>query len=111
MKPLTSLFKLSKWLLRIAIFFVVFTQYYDIFMQFNLSSIGFYVSAVFLIFGVLLLAGGFLDKDHLTVVSSLLILLASIYMSVVSFDGITSKFAINVLVGTVAFLFLTNGNK
>lgn len=111
MKPWTSFVGLAKWLLRIAMFFVIFTQYYESFMAFELNRIAFYASAIFLIFGVLLLVGGFLSRHNLTVISGLMIFLVSIYASAISFDGITSEFALNILIGSVALLFLTDGNK
>ncbi len=111
MKPLNTFSGIAKWVLRIAILMVVFTKYYDTFMLFNLNSLAFYVSAIFIVFGVLLFIGGFLSKPNLTVISALFLLLAFVYMSVISFDGITEQFAINVLGGAVALLFLADGNK
>ncbi len=111
MKPFTAFSGIARWVLRITILMVVFTQYYDTFMAFKLDSFAFYVAAVFIIFGVLLLIGGFLSKHDLTVVSGLLLVMASIYMGFVSFDGITGEFASNLLLGAAALLFLTEGNK
>lgn len=96
---------------RIAILLVVFTLHYDAFMAFKLDSLAFYVAAVYIIFGVLLLIGGFVNKPNLTVLSGLLLLIVSLLMCFVSFDGITSEFAVYVLLGSVALFFVTDGNK
>ncbi len=111
MKPWTSFYDVAKWVLRIAILMVVFTKFYDTFMDFELNAFEFYISAVYVVFGVLLFIGGFLSKPNLTVISGLLLLLPSIYMAVKSFDGITETFALNVLLGGVALFFFTVGNK
>ena len=111
MKPWTSFYGLAKWLMRIAILMVVFTKFYDTFMEFQLNTFGFYIAAIYVIFGVLLFVGGFLSKPTLTVISALLLLLVSIYMAVDSFDGITETFAQNVLLGSVALFFFADGNK
>ncbi len=111
MKPLKALSGLSKWILRIAILLAVFSQYYEPFMAFQISKFNFYVAAVFLIFAVLLLAGGFLSKHNLTVISSLFLMIASIYMCIMSYDGVTNLFTINLLIGAIAFFFVTDGNK
>ncbi len=111
MKPWTALTGFAKWLLRISVLLVIFTQYYDIFMGFKPDTIAFYVSAIYIVFGVLLFAGGFLSKHNLTVISALLLLLVSIYVCVVTFDGITGKFASDVMLGIVALFFVTDGNR
>ncbi len=111
MKSFTAFSGIARWALRITILLVVFTRYYEDFMAFQLDSFEFYVAAVFIIFGVLLLIGGFLSKHDITVVSGLLLVIASIIMGFVSFDGITGEFALNLLLGSAALLFVTEGNK
>ena len=111
MKPYTAFSGLTRWVLRIAMLLVIFTQHYDTFMAFKINSLTFYIAAVYIIFGVLLLIGGFVNKHNFTVLSGLLLLLASIYMCFVSFDGVTSEFALYVLLGSVALIFVTDGNK
>ncbi len=111
MKPWTALTGITKWILRIAILMIVFTQYYDTFMGFKLNTFQFYIAAVYIVFGVLIFIGGFFTKHNLTVISALILFIASIYMSIESFDGITNEFAFNVLVGAVTLFFVTNGNK
>ncbi len=115
MKPWTTFTGLAKWLLRIAVLLVIFTQYFNIFIDFKLDDIAFYVSAIYIVFGVLFFAGGFLSKHNLTVISALLLLLVSIYVSVIVFDGFKDesviKFAQHVMLGAVALFFVTDGNK
>lgn len=112
MKPFKGLYPLAAWLMRFAVVFFVLTRYWNTFTHFNMQSVMFYVSALFIVFTVLLFVGGFLHKSNLTVISSLVLILVTGYHA---FFNIESKldynFAVYVLLGSIFVYFLTTGNK
>lgn len=112
MRPLKRLFPLASWLLRFAVVFFVLTTYWKTFTQFNLQSVMFYVSAIYVVFSILLFIGGFLHKSSLTVLSSLLLVLVTGYHSFLNLESkLDHNFAVYVVLGSVLVYFLTTGNK
>lgn len=112
MKPLKRLFPLATWLMRFAVVFFVLTTYLKTFTFFNFHSVMFYVSAVYVIFSVLLFIGGFLKKGSLTVVSSLILILVTGYHAFLNLESkLDHNFAVFVVLGVIFVYFLTTGNK
>lgn len=112
MKPFKGLFPLATWLMRFAVVFFVLTTYLKTFTLFNLNSVMFYVSALFLIFSVLLFIGGFLHKGSLTVFSSLILILVTGYHAFLNLESkLDHNFAVFVVLGSIFVYFFTTGNK
>lgn len=111
MNPWKSLTGLASWSMRVAIMLVIFAQFFSTFMNFNLSSLSFFMAAGFVVFGVLLFVGGFLSKHSLTVIAALVLLVLSGLQAYWSFNGITGAFAQWLLMAAVSLYFVTNGNK
>lgn len=112
MKPLKGLFPLATWLMRFAVVFFVLTTYLKTFTFFNYQSVMFYVSAVYVIFSILLFIGGFLNKSSLTVISSLILILVTGYHAFLNLESkLDHNFAVFVVLGSVLVYFLTTGNK
>lgn len=90
----------------------VFMAYWNTFLQFNVKSVMFFVSAIFLIFNTLLFVGGFIKKSSLTVTSSLILILVTGYHSFLNLEsGFNYNFAVYVVLGSVYVYFLAVGNK
>lgn len=112
MKPLKGLFPLATWLMRFAVVFFVITTYWNPFTAFNLQSVMFYISAVYIIFSVLLFIGGFLAKNSLTVISSLFLILVTGYHAFINIGAkVDHNFAVYVVLGSVFVYFFAAGNK
>lgn len=112
MKPIKVLSPLATWLMRFAVAFFVLTTYWNTFSHFNLHSVMFYVSALFIVFGVLLFVGGFLNKGNLTVLSSLILVLVTGYHSFLNLESkLDHNFAVFVVLGSIFVYFLSTGNK
>ena len=112
MRPFKGLFPLATWLMRFAVVFFVLTTYLKTFTLFNFSSVMFYVSALFLIFSVLLFIGGFLHKGSLTVFSSLILILVTGYHAFLNLESkLDHNFAVFVVLGSIFVYFFTTGNK
>ncbi|MFN3554430.1 MAG: hypothetical protein ACK4VN_00545 [Bacteroidales bacterium] len=111
MNPWKSLTGLSSWLMRVAMMLAIFALFFNSFMNFNLSSLSFFIAAGFVVFGVLLFVGGFLSKHSLTVIAGLVIFILCGLQAYWSFNGITNAFAQYLVMGSVALFFVTNGNK
>ncbi len=112
MKPFKSFSGLSSWLLRITLAVIIANTYIHEFSRFDFSSISFYFAAVFIVLGLLLLIGGLLSKQSLTVIAGLFIFLLSIYKTISYFDdGINSMVLMHFTMLTLGFYFFTTGNK
>lgn len=112
MRPAKNLFPLATWLMRIAVVLFVFTNYWEVFTFFNFKSVMFYVSALFILFSVLLFIGGFLYKSGLSVFSSLILILVTGYHSFLNLESnFDHNFAMFVVLGSIFVFFFTTGNK
>lgn len=112
MKPLKGLFPLATWLMRFAVAFFVLITYWKTFTAFNLQSIMFYISAVYIIFSILLFIGGFLAKNSLTVISSLFLILVTGYHAFINLGAkLDHNFAVYVILGSIFVYFFAAGNK
>jgi hypothetical protein len=112
MRPFKGLFPLATWLMRFSVVFFVLTRYWHTFAQFNFQSILFYVSAIFIVFTVLLFIGGFLHKSNLTVFSSFILILVTGYHAFLNLESrLDHNFAVFVVLGSIYVYFLTTGNK
>lgn len=110
MKPWKSLSGIASWLMRLALIVFIYHRFFGIFLQFNLSGQLFYFAAAFIVFGSLLLVGGFI-RQTLTVVGGLGLLILSVLQIVVNFNGLDSSFVQWLLISSLSLYFLSNGNK
>ena len=112
MKPLKTTIPLSRWLLRICLAAFVFFTYFDTFIEMSFNGLGFYFAALYIIFGALLIIGGFLPKHSMTVISGLVIFILSVYQLIKSFSGeINEYLLVYLLPASIAFFFLSTGNN
>lgn len=112
MKPVKSLFQFSTWLMRLTIAFFLFVAFWQNLKTLDFSSIQFYVALVFMVFGLMLLIGGFLKNPLLTVFSGLMLFFSSAFKIVLLFpEGISLELAIFFVVATTSLHFFTIGNK
>ena len=114
MKAFKAGSQLGNWLLRIALGMYFYFIYFDLFTTFNTSSLHFYLAGFYLLFGLLLLIGGFFHNDSLTVFSGLLLFLLSIF-GVISIQWVNNLISADTadyyLIIAISFYFLTKGNK
>lgn len=112
MKPARILLPLSTFLMRLGAAFYIYLTHFDPIRNPNFQQFHFYLSSLFIIFGLLLVLGAFARKQTLTVLSALVLFLLSLY-EVVTFSGSpeTLSFVSLVLFGTIGLFFVTNGNK
>ncbi|OFX89165.1 MAG: hypothetical protein A2W99_01780 [Bacteroidetes bacterium GWF2_33_16] len=112
MKPIKALFTFSTWLMRFAILLFIAIRYWETLAFFNLKSVMFYVSLLFILFGFLLFIGGFLKKERLTILSSIVLILVTGYHAFLNLkSGIDHNFAVFVVLGSIFFFFLASGNN
>jgi len=112
MKPIKTLFPLSIWLMRLAVLFFVIMSYWETFAFFNFKSVLFYVSFIFILSAIFLFIGGFLKKDRLTVISSIVLILVTGYHAFLNMkSGIDHNFAVFVVLGSIFVYFLATGNN
>lgn len=112
MKPFKSGALFASWLLRLSLVFLVLLTNKELLQTLNFNSINFYVALVFCLLALLLLFGGILGKQGLTVISGLLISIAAIitiFLFQPNLLGIAM--ANNFLIVSIGFYFFTNGNK
>ncbi|MFA9389791.1 MAG: hypothetical protein ACERKD_08280 [Prolixibacteraceae bacterium] len=111
MKPLKSGIPLAKWMLRITLVIYLIAFYHGTLFYIDFLDVAFVFALIYIIAALALLFGGFKKQDNITVYSSLMLLFAvafNIYLDLA--DGVYG--VINHLLPlSIAFFFLSNGNK
>ena len=111
MKPFKSGISFAKWMLRLSLVIYLIAFYHGTLRYFDFLDVSFVFAIIYIVAAISLLAGGFRKQDNITVISSLMLLIAvafNIYLDVA--DGIYG--VINHLLPlSIAFFFLSNGNK
>lgn len=112
MKPFKSGALFASWLLRLSLVFLIILTNRESLQTLNFNSINFYVALGFCLLALLLLFGGILGKQGLTVISGLLIsiiAIIAIFLFHPYFLGVAM--ASKLLITSIGFYFFTNGNK
>jgi hypothetical protein len=111
MKPFKSGATLAAWLLRMTLLWFVYEHYLIPFPGFHVKSYPFYIHAAYILFALLLLAGGFLQKSTLTVLSGLALFILPVIQLVRNFPGDPLKVVLLYLLPiAIGFYFFTSGN-
>jgi hypothetical protein len=112
MKPFKSGKPIAIWFLRIATIPLVFQLYFTSVSTLNLQSTVFYISLTMILCSALIIAGGFVTKPALTIVSGFIMFCLSIYKMIISFNGVfDSYFTTHFVPLAIGFFFFTNGNE
>ncbi len=112
MKPFKTYVPIARWLLRISLTAMLFFYYFTEFKNFNLHAVNFYLAAVYIVFASLLFIGGFLSRSSLTVISSLIIFILSVYSLIVYFPGFLNNAILAYLLpASLSLYFLSTGNE
>jgi hypothetical protein len=111
MKPFQTGTIIAAWLFRITLLWFVYEHYLQDFPGFDLKSYPFYMHTAYILFAVLLVAGGFMQKPGLTVLSGLAVFVLPIVQLIHSFPGDPIKVALLYLLPiSIGFYFFTSGN-
>ncbi len=111
MKPFKTGVVLASWLLRIMLAWFIYIQYFQSFTDFELKDFSFYISAAYMVSGLLLIIGGFIQKPAMTVVSGLIIFALPIVMLIHQFPGDLQSVLLTYLIPlSVGMYFFTSGN-
>ncbi|NVO01572.1 MAG: hypothetical protein HXX09_02630 [Bacteroidetes bacterium] len=112
MKPIKGMYPFAVWLMRIAITVFAIAMFWNSLKTFDFKSISFFVSLIYIVFGLLLLIGGFTSKPTLTIISSVFLFAVSVYKIFTFLKvGFNPEFSIYLLFASVSLFFLTTGNK
>jgi uncharacterized membrane protein len=112
MKPVKSLLPASRWLLRISLLTYLVLQHGKTILDLQYETQAFYIGLAFVLFGVLLFAGGFTSRPSLTVVSALLLSLLFAYYIYLGFvPQVTITQVLNVMLLSVTLYFMSSANK
>lgn len=111
MKPLKSGISLAKWMLRIALVLYLVVFYHGTLLHIDFLDVSFIFALIYVVAAVALLVGGFRKEDNITVYSALMLMVAvafNIYIDLA--DGIYGVVN-HLLPFSIAFFFISNGNK
>jgi hypothetical protein len=112
MKPFKSGKPIATWMLRIALFSLLFHIYYNPVSTLNFGNIVFYLGICMLIGGMLIILGGIFSKPGLTIISGFLIFCISLYKIILSYNGIFDSYiSIHLITSSLGLFFFTNGNE
>ena len=111
MKPFKSALPFATWVLRITFAAYIFISNIKGVNPINLESINFYLSLAMLILSVLLIVGGFMSKQTITVLSAIIIGLILIYRLVIPLPDLMAVSTFKqVLLIALSFFFISRGN-
>lgn len=111
MKPFKAGISFSKWMLRIALVIYLIAYYHGTLLYLDFLDVSFIFAVIYVLSAVCLLIGGFRNNDNITVYSAFMLLIAvafNIYLDLA--DGLYGVIR-HVLPLSIAFFFLTHGNK
>jgi len=112
MRPAKILLPLATFIMRLGAGFYVYLTHFPTLLDPNFQRFDFYLSAIFTIFGLLLIIGAFARKQTLTVLSALILFAGGLYQIFTFTGGPESLSFLSLLFFTmIAFFFLCNGNK
>jgi uncharacterized membrane protein YobD (UPF0266 family) len=112
MKPVKALLPASRWLLRITMLAYLILQHGKTILAMQYETQPFYIALAFVLFGVLLFAGGFTSKPSLTVVSALLLSLLFVYFIYLGFvPQVTVTQVLNLMLLSVSLYFMSSAGK
>ncbi|MGE5384154.1 MAG: hypothetical protein ACM3PX_12055 [Omnitrophica WOR_2 bacterium] len=112
MKPIKTLLPFSRWLLRIIVLVWMIMHYSKTIQGLNVHDQNFYIALAFVLFSLLLFAGGFSSKTTLTVISALFLTLLFIYSIYIHFiPAVTENQLIEFTLLSVSIYFLSSANK
>jgi hypothetical protein len=112
MKPIKGLMPFATWLMRFALGIFLFITFFSTLKAFEYHTTQFYIATAYLLFISMLFIGGFLSKQGITVFSSLILFLLSLYEIFVNYSSsVSHQMAVFILVAAVSLFFLTAGNK
>jgi hypothetical protein len=112
MKPFSSGVTIAAWLLRITLVWFVYQNFFSTFADFELHRFEFYLSAAYILFTLLLVAGGFFQTAGLTVISGLAIFILPIVQLIRVFpEHISEVLLVYLIPLSVGFTFFSIGNN
>lgn len=110
MKPFKVAVSLANWLLRLALAAYLIFTYWNSFTAFQLELTSFWYAAIYVVFAALLIIGGFIPEQALTVISGLIIMLLSVVLIFITYITFYSTLQY-LLPATVGFYFFCKGNN
>lgn len=112
MKPIKTLLPLSRWMLRITMLAYLILHNASTIQTLDIKSQAFFVALAFVLFGLLLFAGGFTNSSSLTVVSAIFLSLLFIYHIYIHFvPQVTNVQIISLLLLSISVYFMSSANK
>ncbi|MFA6950606.1 MAG: hypothetical protein WCQ70_07970 [Lentimicrobiaceae bacterium] len=112
MKPVKTLLPFSRWLLRAALLTWLILQNASTIQSLDFKSQSFFLALAFILFGLLLFAGGFSSKPSLTVISAIFLSLLFIYQLYLNFvPWVTQPQVLLVILLSVCIYFMSSANK
>lgn len=112
MKPIKTLLPFSRWLLRILVLVWVIMQYVKVIQGLDVQHQHFYIALGFVLFALLLFAGGFSSKPGLTVISAIFLTLLFTYRIYINFvPAVTEAQIISFVFLSISIYFLSSANK
>ena len=111
MKPFKSGAVIAAWLFRILLVWFAYKNYFQTFTDFEFKSFDVYIATAYLLFTLLVVAGGILQNEALTVFTGLVIFVLPVVQLIRALPGDWSDVLFLYLIPlSVGFFFFSNGN-
>lgn len=112
MKPVKAFLPFSRWMLRIFMLVWLIMQNVRTIQSLDVHNMNFYIALGFVMFSLLLFAGGFSSKPGLTVISAIFLTLLFIYSIYVHFvPALTESQVISFVFLSISIYFMSSANK
>lgn len=102
---------IANWMFRVSFLLYGILSNWSTFYSFEFTSKDFVLGTIFMVLSILLFVGGFMASNGMTVLSALGLVCLSVSHIIVSWNGDLSQvLAVQLLILSVAFYFLSSGN-
>lgn len=116
MKPITSILPAANWIMRVAVFLLVLLMFIEKIKVVNFTHLESVLTFAYVLAAFLLVIGGFLSKDTLTIIAGLFLFLLTFYFIITHFPGTINMGTIRHLLiylwpASVGLYFAASGNS
>gem|GEM_PF-191195 len=116
MKPMQSALPVATWMMRISVFLYLLVVYLENIKVVNFQRWDDVLVFVYVLIGLLLVVGGFLSSDTLTIIAGALMFVLTVYFMIGHFPEIVNMRTLSSLLvylwpASIGLYFLSSGNS
>lgn len=115
MKPINSALPVANWIMRISVFLFLLLRYIEQIKVVNFQKLDSVLIFIYVLAGLLLLIGGFIITDTLTIISGAILFLLTLYFLIDHFPPVVNihtitRFVVYLWPASIGLYFASSGN-